>query len=129
MTAILLALALLVGQVGTVEVGGLATWYDYHEGQAAAGPTLRSLLGPGWRGETVTVSANGHHVTVRLTDWCACGSRHGVDTLIDLDDRDFAKLASTSRGVIEVAVELNGKAIALPPTDTEIWAWPGGGPR
>jgi hypothetical protein len=117
--ALLLSLGLLVGQVGTVQVGGLATWYQYHEGQAAAGPTLRSLLGPGWRGDTVTVSANGHHVTVRLTDWCACGDRNGKDTLIDLDDDDFAKLAPTSRGVIEVAVEFGGSVtVTLPPTDT-----------
>ena len=114
--SILLALALAVGQVGTPAVGGVATWYDTAPGQAAAGPTLRELLGSDWRGQRVTVSANGRSVTVKLTDWCACGSRHGHDTLIDLDDADFARLAPLSAGVVEVSVEWG--TIPLPATDT-----------
>lgn len=129
MPAAILALVIASGQVGSVEVGGAATWYDYHEGQAAAGPTLRELLGPGWRGSLVTVTGpDGDQVTVRLTDWCLCtgGSQ---DRVIDLDRRDFARLADPSRGVITVTVEL-GATPTLPPTDTEpYWSWPGGGPR
>jgi hypothetical protein len=123
MTAAILAAILLAGSVGTPAVGGLATWYDAAPGQAAAGPTLRSLLGD-WRGQRVTVSANGRSVVVVLSDWCACGDRNGKDTLIDLDDEAFAKLAPLSRGVIEVSVEFGG--IPLPPTDAVWWTWPNG---
>lgn len=130
MTAVALAVILVTGQVGPVELGGSATWYDYHQGQAAAGPALRSALGSDWRGQVVTVEANGRSVTVRLTDWCACGMRGGRDTLIDLDDADFAHLAPLGRGVITVTIEVGGPDVTLPPTDTEpYWAWPGGGPR
>jgi hypothetical protein len=83
-------------------VGGWATYYAYHKGQAAAGPALRRALGAGWRGMTVTVWNGARHVTVRLTDWCACGPRHGVPTIIDLDTRDFDDLAPLSVGVLRV---------------------------
>ena len=85
-------------------IRGVATYYDWHRGQAAAGPALRRLLGPRWRGMTVTVRSSGRQVTVKLTDWCACAPRHGRPTLIDLDRRSFAILAPPSRGVIEVGV-------------------------
>lgn len=78
----------------TPEVGdfldGTATWYCGHGSRctagypggmyAAAGPALRTALGPGWRGQTVTVSSGGHSVTVQLID-CLCGNTAG---LIDL---------------------------------------------
>ncbi len=120
---LLLALVLFVGQVGTVEIGGTATWFDnpQGEGQAAAGPALR--IGD-WRGSTVRVCAQ-TCIVVRLTDWCACKG----DRIIDLDDRDFAKLAPLSRGVVSVTVELIGD-VRLPPTDTaEMWAQPWGWSR
>ena len=104
-------------QLGTVAVGGWATWYRYHEGQAAAGPALRRAIGSSWRGTRVIVSAGGRHVVVRLTDWCACGKRHGRDTVIDLDNRDFAKLAPLSRGVVIVGVEYGTPD--APETDVE----------
>jgi rare lipoprotein A (peptidoglycan hydrolase) len=97
--------------------GGYATWYDApSKHDAAAGPLLRERLGD-WRGRWVTVSSGGKNVTVRLTDWCACGSRHGSPTLIDLDDQAFRELAPLSRGVIRVTVEPVERA--LPATDTE----------
>jgi hypothetical protein len=83
---------------------GWATYYAYHEGQAAAGPALRKMLGANWRGMTVTVWNGARHVTVRLTDWCACGPRHGEPTIIDLDTRDFDDLAPLSVGVLKVVV-------------------------
>lgn len=73
---------------------GEATWYDYHEGQAAAGPALR--VGD-WRGSLVRVCAS-ECIVVRLTDYMA------ADRLIDLADDDFAKLAPLSQGVQEVLV-------------------------
>lgn len=79
---------------------GTATWYRWRQGQAAAGPALRALLGPGWRGKKVRACRDGRCVTVRLTDWCACkGNR-----VIDLDVRSFARLADPGRGVIKVRV-------------------------
>ena len=66
---------------------GVATWYAASKGTAAAGPALRAALGKDWRGDRVRVCAGGECVTVRLTDWCACGPRHGKPTLIDLGRR------------------------------------------
>ena len=106
-------------QLGTVAVGGYATWYAYHEGQAAAGPALRHLLDGHWRDRTVVVSAGGHSVIVKLTDWCACGKRNGRNTVIDLDSRDFAKLAPLSQGIVIVSVEYGDSTPTAPPTDVE----------
>lgn len=83
---------------------GLATWYRWRPGEAAAGPALREALGSNWRGQRVRVCSAGRCVKVRLTDWCACGSRNGKPTVIDLDVRSFASLALPSRGVITVEV-------------------------
>ena len=83
---------------------GWATYYAYHRGQAAAGPALRRALGARWRGKRVTVCADGTCLRVRLTDWCACGDRHGDPTIIDLDSRDFARLASLGTGILKVRV-------------------------
>jgi hypothetical protein len=88
----------------TTRVSGVATRYAYHQGQAAAGPALRKALGKHWRGDKVDVCKDEACVTVRLTDFCACGDRHGQPTVIDLDNRDFAKLAHLGAGVIDVRV-------------------------
>lgn len=125
MIATLLSLTLLTGQVGTVAIGGTATWYDGPAGHAAAGPGLRDALGSDWRGQRVTVCHESPCVSVILSDWCLCrGTR-----LVDLDDASFARLAPLSRGVIAVSVEYGGQAPTLPPTDLVYWSWPGGGPR
>lgn len=95
---------------------GLATWYDDGPGlYAAAGPVLRRALGSGWRGQTVTVvsAAGDRAVRVRLTDWCACGARHGVPTLLDLSREAFDNLSSPTRGVIRVTITVAG--IPAPP--------------
>jgi hypothetical protein len=91
---------------------GWATYYDVRSGHAAAGPLLR--IGD-WRGRAVTVCAGSHCLVTRLTDWCACGPRHGMPTLIDLARSDFARLAPTSQGVVLVTVS----GATLPATDTE----------
>jgi hypothetical protein len=111
--------AVVEGGVGTALVGGKATWYDNGSGlYGAAGPVLREALGgdPAFRGQTVRVCAD-ECVLVRLTDWCACGDRGGVPTLIDLSPDAFARLAPLSAGVIDVTIELGG--VVLPATDTE----------
>ena len=91
---------------------GMATWFclpgaspctaGYRSAGAfaAAGPRLRSALGPGWRGRTVTVTAGGRSVEVVLVDWCACPSAD-----IDLYAGMFAALAPLDRGRITVSVE------------------------
>jgi hypothetical protein len=90
----------LPGETPSPSLRGIATWYDYRPGEAAAGPALRRLLGRSWRGTTVTVRAGDRRVTVRLTDWCACpGGR-----IVDLDRRSFALLAAPSRGIVKVKV-------------------------
>jgi hypothetical protein len=91
------------GASSTWAVAGGATWYDWRPGEAAAGPLLRDMLGD-WRGRLVRVSVKGKSVVVRLTDWCACGPRHGTPTLIDLDVRSFEALAPRSVGVLSVIV-------------------------
>lgn len=91
---------------GTIRVGGYATWYDSPVSLgAAAGPTLRRALGKGWRGNRVLVCHATRCVEVRLIDWCACGKRHGVPTVLDLTAGAFRYLAPLSRGVIRVQVE------------------------
>jgi hypothetical protein len=86
---------------------GVASWYRWRLGQAAAGPALRTGR---WRGRFVRVCAETRCVVVRLTDWCACpGGR-----LIDLDARSFARIAPLSRGLVRVTVSVERP---LPATD------------
>lgn len=110
-------------QVGTATgaLRGVATWYDAPTRRdAAAGPALRDALGSDWRGRWVTVSAAGRSTLVRLTDWCACGDRHGSPTVLDLDDAAFARLAPLGTGVLDVVVSWeSGPAPTLPPTDID----------
>jgi hypothetical protein len=80
-------------------ISGIASWFRSPAGVSAAGPALRTALGPGWRGRQVAVCAGQHCTTVVLGDWCACSGR-----VIDLDDNQFAQLAPLSRGVVEVSV-------------------------
>lgn len=105
----------------TAALQGVATWYDApSRTDAAAGPALRLWLGKGWRGTWVRVSSGGSFVSVRLTDYCACGPRHGQDTLLDLDDLAYGKLAPLSSGVVSVTVEtMDDEPLpVLPQTDT-----------
>jgi len=82
----------------TRAVSGTPTWYckagrsrctkGYPDvaGQqfyAAAGPSLR--VGS-WRGRTVSVTANGITIKVKLIDWCACGGDHFLDLYWDAFD-------------------------------------------
>jgi hypothetical protein len=87
-----------------VRVSGLTTWYPAGGPVAAAGPALRAALGHDWRGQHVRVCSGGRCVTVELIDWCACGPRHGVPTLLDLSDDAFRRLAPLDAGVIDVRV-------------------------
>jgi hypothetical protein len=97
------ASALLGGLVpqGLPSLDGVATWYDWHDREAAAGPALREYLGTGWRGTYVLVRAGNVEVTVRLTDWCLCSKGNRV---IDLDKDSFARLATLATGVLRVSV-------------------------
>jgi hypothetical protein len=115
-----IATILSSGNIGTPleAIRGWATWYEACDRCAAAGPALRHMLGKGWRNEWVTVSTAHHEVRVKLTDWCACGERHGDPTVIDLSRSAFAELVPPGQGVVFVTVESVG-AVTLPPTDTE----------
>jgi hypothetical protein len=89
-------------QAGAPTVTGIASWYAYIPGGAAAGPALRTALGPGWRGMSVAVCrTNGGAmacVRVTLSDFMR------ADRLIDLDSRSFAALAPLSQGIVKVSV-------------------------
>jgi hypothetical protein len=109
----------LEGGIASAMIGGKATYYDSGPGlYGAAGPLLREALGgdPAFRGQRVEVCAD-ECVTVQLVDWCACGDRAGVPTIIDLSRDAFARLAPLSDGVITVTIELGGPTLTLPPTD------------
>lgn len=132
MTALILALAILTGQVGTVQVGGTATWYcsassactaGYGPGDAVA--AIDPSLGIP-KGTIVTVSGDAGSRRVRVVDVCACaGSR-----IIDLTSGMFrAIVGPLSRGTGRVVIEYGGEAPTLPPTDVVYWSFPGGGPR
>jgi len=110
--------AMVEGEIGTVLLGGWATWYDDGDGlYAAAGPVLRDVLGKGWRGQRVTVCADAC-VRVVLSDWCACGERHGDPTLLDLSPAAFRRLAPLSAGIVRVSIDPGGPRMTLPPTDS-----------
>ena len=68
---------------------------------AAAGPEIRRLLGPGWRGRYVTVTTGRASVTVRLIDTCQCyGSR-----LVDLYSSVWGGLGvPLSAGLVDIEV-------------------------
>jgi len=103
--ACLVAAHLLAPTVhGAESRAGKASWYAYIPGHAAAGPELRRMLGPSWRGKTVTVRANGRSIRVVLSDWCQCYKGTRTERLIDLDVRSFARLASPSMGLVRVEV-------------------------
>lgn len=74
-----------------------------------------------YRVEVCTVDG-GRCVTVRVVSYCACGTRHGKPTLIDLSPAAFRRLAPLSRGVIDVTVRPVGGGApigTIPPTDTQ----------
>lgn len=85
-------------------VHGVASWYRYVPGGAAAGPALRRALGPKWRGQWVRVCTEARCVRVHLTDWCQCSKGKPGEKVIDLDVRSFAALALPSRGIVRVVV-------------------------
>jgi rare lipoprotein A (peptidoglycan hydrolase) len=85
---------------------GVASWYRYNAGQAAAGPHLRALLGPDWRGHRVWVCTSVRCIVVKLTDWCQCYAGTATERIVDLDRRSFAALAAPSRGLVRVTVVL-----------------------
>jgi len=97
----------VVRAAGAFQVRGYATWHATGRNglYAAAGPALRRMLGPGWRNELVLVVKGRKAVQVRLSDWCACGRRHGEPTLLDLSDEVYDYLGRLSSGIMHVTVE------------------------
>jgi hypothetical protein len=89
----------VVSSSGSASMTGISSWFASPIGVSAAGPALRTALGPGWRGVVVQVTANGRQVSTKLGDWCACPRR-----AIDLDAPVFAALAPLSQGLMEVTI-------------------------
>ena len=77
---------------------GVASWFASPIGVSAAGPRLRSALGPAWRGTRVRVCTATACATTMLGDWMR------ADRLIDLDAPIFARLAPLSAGLVLVTV-------------------------
>jgi len=94
----------IVTPAPTRSLDGRASWYRYHQGQAAAGPRLRKMLGSDWRHQQVRVCQGGDCVIVTLTDWCQCYRGEKRERVIDLDSRDFAALAPTGDGLTKVSI-------------------------
>jgi hypothetical protein len=83
-------------------VAGIATFYAYHQGQAAAAARLRDALGPNWRGMVVRVDGPLGSLNVRITDY---ESSKIPGRLIDLSSADFLTLCGPlSRGICSVVV-------------------------
>lgn len=87
----------------TKQLKGLASWFWTTPGHAAAGPKLRALLGPHWRGHKVEVCAT-RCITVILDDWCQCYRNTKSERVIDLSGADFKALAPLSRGILKVSI-------------------------
>ena len=80
-------------------LSGTATWFRSPAGVSAAGPALRAAVGPGWRGQRVTVVGPAGTARTVLGDWMR------ADKLIDLDDNVFrAVCGPLSKGVCRVSV-------------------------
>lgn len=94
---------------------GTASWYPAAGRIAAAGPELRRVLGRGWRGSLVEVSAGGRSVVVRISDFCGCYRGEDRERLIDLSDDAFAELAPLAAGLIRVSVQSVDNPRATPP--------------
>lgn len=88
------------------KVTGIASWYRYVPGGAAAGPALRRFLGPDWRGQVVTVCAT-RCIRVTLSDFCRCDT--AGEKLIDLDSDAYAMLAPLRTGIVRVTVTYERK--------------------
>ncbi len=116
------------GGIGTALIGGWATYYATCSDCAAAGPLLQAVLGPHWKGQTITVVSDHRQVDLRLVTSCACGdrTRNGETrpTIIDVSLEAFGELAGvaagskTDPGFVEVSIEIPGPHTTLPPTDT-----------
>ena len=83
-------------------LSGVATFYAYNSGQAAAAKPLRDELGAGWRGSFVRVCHDGLCLRLRLTAWEASLI---PGRLIDLSSQDFRRICGPlSKGVCAVTV-------------------------
>lgn len=83
-------------------LSGVATFYVYITGQAAAAKPLRDFLGAGWRGSFVRVCHDGLCLRIRLTDW---ESSLLPGRLVDLSSQDFRRICGPlSQGICEVRI-------------------------
>ena len=102
---------------GTKSRTGWATWFDDGAGYYGAVRSWRYGDDP-YAVQVCLAARPGTCTHVVVRDYCACGSRHGEPTVIDLSPSAFRELAPLSRGVIRVTVT-GPIPIPLPPTDEE----------
>lgn len=102
---------------GTKSRTGWATWFDDGAGYYGAVRSWRYGDDP-YAVQVCLAARPGTCTHVVVRDYCACGSRHGEATVIDLSPSAFRELAPLSRGVIRVTVT-GPIPIPLPPTDEE----------
>jgi hypothetical protein len=102
----------VAGQALRGYVSGRASWHATgRDGLfAAAGPALRSALGPGWRGAKVSVCRmDGFCLSITLNDFCRCDTAEPYK-LLDLSIQAFRLFdprggnGTTDPGIIEVEV-------------------------
>ena len=86
-------------------LAGVASWYAYVPGGAAAGPALRAWLGPDWRGQRVTVTGPVGSLELLLSDWCQCSTNPASVKIIDLAAVDFPRICGPlALGVCAVTI-------------------------
>lgn len=124
MTAILLSLAIALGQVGSVAIGGSANYAN-----PSHGPEYLAMRLP--RGTVVTITGAGGTWTTAVTDY---GPVEATGDIADIALVQFARICgwtvaeARQRGECFVQVEYG--SVPLPATDVASWwSWPGGGPR
>lgn len=107
------------GAIGEPLAGaaGWATWYDDGPGLYGAVHSWKWGDDP-YPVEVCRLDNAQMCVTVIVRDYCACGDRRGVPTVIDLSPAAFRKIASLHSGVVRVTVS-GPVEITLPATDTE----------
>ena len=112
-----------INPASAVTVSGWATWCAPTPTKCRGwgGDALLAAV-PSFRGSPYTVQVCGFEggrtncVQVTVVSFCACGSRNGIPTVIDLSPAAFRSLAPLSRGRIRVTVD-GGRVPAAPATD------------
>jgi hypothetical protein len=90
---------------GTPQHSGWATWYDDGPGLYGAVPSWHFGDEPYTVQVTAFEGGQAQSIFVTIRDFCACGDRGEIPTVIDLSPAAFRELAPLSAGVIRVVVD------------------------